>query len=147
MNAWGRTFNPRDVRLLERALIAARITAQPPPIQRWRSPKDFVTQRMGRGAKTTTRKRMKDLSQGVIEAEPLPELNEENLSQQAQYPSVLQGVRENVVKFPNCVVITRVGNFYEVQILQYQNSWETDRVICSSISTMPKNSLLFSTSN
>ena len=69
---------------------------------------------MRRGAKTTTRKRIKDLQQGAIHAEPLPEFEEEHVSQQAQYPPVLQGVRENILKFPNCVVITRVGNFYEV---------------------------------
>jgi hypothetical protein len=70
---------------------------------------------MRRGAKTTTRKKIKDLKQGAIQAEPLPEFVEDNVAQQPVYPPVLQGVRENIVKFPNCIVITRVGNFYEVR--------------------------------
>ena len=57
---------------------------------------------------------MKDLQQGAIQAEPLPEFEDDQNSAQVQYPPVLQGVRENMLKFPNCVVVTRVGNFYEV---------------------------------
>ena len=59
---------------------------------------------------------MKDLQQGTIHAEPLPAFEEEEVSQEPQYPSVLQGVRDNTLKFPNCVIITRVGNFYEVGV-------------------------------
>ena len=57
---------------------------------------------------------MRDLQQGAIQAEPLPKFEGDQSPQQAQYPPVLQGVRDNMIKFPNCVVITRVGNFYEV---------------------------------
>jgi hypothetical protein len=32
-----------------------------------------------------------------------------------QYPTVIQGARNNMVKFQNCVLLTRVGSFYEVR--------------------------------
>lgn len=30
------------------------------------------------------------------------------------YPTVVQSVRDNMAAHPDCVVLTRVGNFYEV---------------------------------
>lgn len=69
---------------------------------------------MRRGAKTTTKKKVKDLQQGAIQSDPLPDLEDDHVAFQTQYPPVLQGVRENILKFPDCVVVTRVGNFYEV---------------------------------
>ena len=113
MNSLAKAFNPSDLRLLESIVTAAR-PQRIRPIRPWRSSREFISQCMGRGVKTTTRKRVKDLQQGAIQAEPLTDFGEGNLSQQAQYPPVLQGVRENILKFPNCVVVTRVGNFYEV---------------------------------
>ena len=114
MNSLNKVLRPADVRLLESILNAARVPARPQATPQWRSPKQFIAQCMRRGAKTTIRKRVKDLQQGAIQVEPLPEFEDDQRSQQAQYPPVLQGVRENMIKFPNCVVITRVGNFYEV---------------------------------
>ena len=32
------------------------------------------------------------------------------------YPPVVLQVQNNMLKFPNCVVLTRVGNFYEVRL-------------------------------
>ena len=113
MRALARAFSPRDVRLIE-SIVAPACLLRPVPPQPWRTPVQFVNQCIRRGAKTTSRKKIKDLQQGAIQAEPLPDLEEENVSNHAQYPPVMQGVRDNMVKFPNCVVITRVGNFYEV---------------------------------
>ena len=59
-----------------------------------------------------TKKKLKDIEQGAIVAEPLSDLDED--VQQSTYPPLLQGVRANMDKFPNCVVLTRVGNFYEL---------------------------------
>ena len=67
---------------------------------------------LSRGAKTKTTKKLKELHQGVIAAEPLPELESDNAP---QYPTVVQGAKNNMIKFSNCVLITRVGNFYEVR--------------------------------
>jgi DNA mismatch repair ATPase MutS len=114
MNSLFKAFNPRDLRLSESIVASVRLAQRSPATRRWRLPREFISQCMRRGAKTTTRRKIKDLQQGAIQGEPLPEFEEEDVSQQAQYPSVLQGVRDNMVKFPNCVVITRVGNFYEL---------------------------------
>ena len=114
MNSLSKAVNSRDIRLLESILLGTRAPLRSKPTPQWRSPKQFIARCMQRGAKTTTRKRIKDIQQGAILAEPLSEFEDEQTSQQPQYPPVLQGVRENMIKFPNCVVITRVGNFYEV---------------------------------
>ena len=52
-----------------------------------------------------------DLHQGIIQTDPLPELEADDAP---QYPTVVQGAKNNMIKFSNCVVLTRVGNFYEV---------------------------------
>lgn len=64
-----------------------------------------------RGAKTKASIKVKDLPQGMIEAGPLPELEADNAP---QYPAVVQGAKNNMTRFSDCVVLTRVGNFYEV---------------------------------
>ena len=114
MNSLSKSLLPADIRLLESIVFSARAPLRPQPPQQWMSPKLFVAKCMRRVAKTTNRKRVKDLHQGVIQSEPLPEFEDDQSSSQVQYPPVLQGVRDNMLKFPNCVVITRVGNFYEV---------------------------------
>lgn len=58
---------------------------------------------------------MKELQQGAIQAEPLPGLP---LDDEPQYPMVLQGAKSNMAKFDNCVLLTRVGNFYELYFEQ-----------------------------
>lgn len=55
--------------------------------------------------------KVKDLPQGVIGLDPLPILETDDAP---QYPAVVLGARNNMVKFNNCVVLTRVGSFYEV---------------------------------
>lgn len=65
-----------------------------------------------RGKRTTTLK-AKQLPQGPIASDAAPL---DNLDDDAgpAYPTVLQQVRNNMRKFPHCVILTRVGNFYEV---------------------------------
>ena len=65
----------------------------------------------GRGAKTKASLKVQDLPQGVIGKNPLPELESDDAP---QYPAVVQGAKNNMIKFTDCVVLTRVGNFYEV---------------------------------
>jgi DNA mismatch repair ATPase MutS len=114
MQAIARSARACDLRLLQCILVPAStvVSLQRPspwaivPVHRpvgWR------------GAKTTTRKKAADieLQQGAIIGEPLQEMEAEEPSWPA-YPPVLQGVRENMAKFKDCIILTRVGNFYEL---------------------------------
>ncbi|OAX81733.1 hypothetical protein ACJ72_03924 [Emergomyces africanus] len=68
-----------------------------------------------RGAKRKSRARLKDLPQGCLEPmEPYAPL----VNDAPQYPTVIQGARNNMLKFKNCVLLTRVGNFYELYFEQ-----------------------------
>jgi hypothetical protein len=58
--------------------------------------------------------KVKDLAQGVIGIDPLPDLEADDTP---QYPAVVRGAKNNMIKFSDCVVLTRVGNFYEVYII------------------------------
>ena len=62
-------------------------------------------------AKTKALLKVKDLPQGCVAGEALPELEADDAP---RYPVVIQGVRNHMIKFNDCVVLTRVGNFYEV---------------------------------
>ena len=50
------------------------------------------------------------LQQGPLEAEALPPQDDV----EPEYPPLLQQVRNNMLKFSHCVLVTRVGGFYEV---------------------------------
>jgi len=50
------------------------------------------------------------MPQGVIDADALPPQNDT----EPEYPPLLQQVRNNMLKFSHCVLVTRVGGFYEV---------------------------------
>jgi hypothetical protein len=87
-----------------------------------------------RGKKTTTTIKLSDLPQGLIQPkpvsspttsssassphdestqplpQPLPSLGQDPPA----YPTVLLQVRQNMLKFDNCVLLTRVGGFYEL---------------------------------
>jgi len=103
-------------------------------------PSFVVTAR--RGAKTVTRRRVKELQQGSIPAEPLPALVPDD---EPQLPVVLQGVKNNMARFENCVVLTRVGNFYEVDHCYFKAP--RDRLThCSCTSSMLKSMVLCSIS-
>lgn len=64
-----------------------------------------------RGAKSKTTVKLEDLPQGALE--PLPATAEKE-DQGPTYPTVVRQARNNMRKFDNCVVLTRVGSFYEV---------------------------------
>ncbi|KAK3988057.1 muts protein 1 [Cladorrhinum sp. PSN332] len=70
------------------------------------------------GKKTTTVIRLDDLPQGLIAPlEPLtPQPRDED--DEPAYPTVVLQARRNMQKFDNCVVLTRVGGFYELYLEQ-----------------------------
>jgi hypothetical protein len=72
-----------------------------------------VGQVQNRGARTKSSIKLDDLPQGVIPLEPLPLEEKEPV-----LPTVLKQVRSNMIKFENCVVLTRVGGFYELYFEQ-----------------------------
>lgn len=62
-----------------------------------------------RGAKTSSKIKLNDLPQGVVPLEPLEVTNDE-----PTYPTVVKQARDNMRAFEHCVLLTRVGSFYEV---------------------------------
>ncbi|KAI0583359.1 DNA mismatch repair protein mutS [Pyrenophora tritici-repentis] len=50
------------------------------------------------------------MQQGVIDADALPPQDDS----EPDYPPLLQQVRNNMLKFSHCVLVTRVGGFYEL---------------------------------
>lgn len=76
--------------------------APAPPPQPWRV--------RDRGKKTKAAVKLDDLPQGLIPLEPLalePDINK-------PFPTVVRQARSNMQKFENCVLLTRVGGFYEL---------------------------------
>jgi DNA mismatch repair ATPase MutS len=72
-----------------------------------------------RGVKRKTTLKLDDLVQGVLPA--LPKLEADSPPEKV-YPPVLQQHLNNVRKFSDCIVLTRVGDFYEMyfdQVDQY----------------------------
>ncbi|KAF7716807.1 DNA mismatch repair protein [Penicillium ucsense] len=67
-----------------------------------------------RGAKTKVAVKLKDLPQGVLKLEAYQDVKDHV----PQYPTVIQGHRNNMQKFKDCVVLTRVGGFYELYFEQ-----------------------------
>ncbi|BCR90754.1 mismatch repair ATPase MSH1 [Aspergillus chevalieri] len=68
-----------------------------------------------RGKKTQSSLKLKDLPQGALKLEPYNDAPEDDTP---QYPTVIQGHRNNMQKFKNCVLLTRVGSFYELYFEQ-----------------------------
>ena len=66
-----------------------------------------------RGAKSKTTIKLEDLPQGVLEGGPLPPSQEDEAP---GYPIVVQQAWNNMQKFHDCVLLTRVGNFYELYL-------------------------------
>lgn len=89
-----------------------------------------------RGAKKKATLILDDIPQGLIDSPALPPQNDT----EPEYPPLLQQVRNNMLKFSHCVVVTRVGGFYEVPfrllILAVTNA-------ISYTLSMPTNSLHF----
>jgi hypothetical protein len=65
-----------------------------------------------RGKKTKSSLNLDELPQGVIPLETLPLERDE--APTAVYPTVVQQVRDHMRRFENCVLLTRVGGFYEL---------------------------------
>ncbi|SPN97110.1 related to MUTS protein homolog 1 [Cephalotrichum gorgonifer] len=65
-----------------------------------------------RGKKTKATLKLSDLPQGAISL-PEPDAHPEEVVGPA-YPTVVQQARRNMRKFDNCVLLTRVGGFYEL---------------------------------
>ncbi|WQF77859.1 Putative DNA mismatch repair protein MutS, core [Colletotrichum destructivum] len=63
-----------------------------------------------RGKKTKSTVKLDDLPQGVLSLDPRPVQDEEGPA----YPTVVLQARRNMQKFDNCVLLTRVGGFYEL---------------------------------
>jgi hypothetical protein len=106
-------FASSDVRILE-AIARPRLQVSGVLSTAWRPnlpPCTGVHSPPGRGAKTKASMKVQDLPQGVIGLEPLPDLETDDAP---QYPAVVQGARNNMIKFSDCIVLTRVGSFYEV---------------------------------
>lgn len=82
----------------------------------------------GGNGKSTTKKRgpkktiisIDDLPQGMISTESAADEPAEEPESTISYPTVIQQARDNMSKFPDCVVLTRVGNFYELYFHQAQ---------------------------
>lgn len=69
-------------------------------------------QHQTRGKKTKTTVSLADLPQGALP--PLDPLPEEEVKDEPAYPTVVLQARRNMQKFDNCVLLTRVGGFYEL---------------------------------
>lgn len=74
---------------------------------------DDLPQGVIRGKKSKTVVSLDDLPQGVIQSDPKALLEEEPPASPA-YPTVVLQARRNMQKFDNCVLLTRVGGFYEL---------------------------------
>lgn len=123
MQSLTRSGRTRDLRLLQSILAPGSLSAAA-LCSPW-SKVPFKRPSSARGAKTKSTKKVgeiPDLQQGAIAVEPLPDLEATNESQYPVYPTVLQGVRDNIAKFKDCVILTRVGNFYELYF-EHAEKW------------------------
>ncbi|KAL8631691.1 hypothetical protein Q9189_002598 [Teloschistes chrysophthalmus] len=68
-----------------------------------------------RGAKSKSTVKLKELPQGALE--PLSNTAEQD-EEEPTYPTVIRQARSNMRKFENCVLLTRVGSFYELYFEQ-----------------------------
>ncbi|EAW15157.1 mismatch repair ATPase MSH1 [Aspergillus clavatus NRRL 1] len=84
------------------------------PLSRVEVSKQTPHLELKRGAKTRTTVNLKDLPQGVLKLEPYDDATDDV----PRYPPVVQGHRNNMQKFGNCVILTRVGGFYELYFEQ-----------------------------
>ncbi|KAL9586308.1 MAG: hypothetical protein Q9212_000976 [Teloschistes hypoglaucus] len=78
----------------------------------WRTAGSVIQQR---GAKSKSTVKLKELPQGALE--PLSNTAEQD-EEEPTYPTVIRQARNNMQKFENCVLLTRVGSFYELYFEQ-----------------------------
>lgn len=71
----------------------------------------FPRSTQSRGKKTKSSFKLDDLPQGLVKAEPLPDVQDDG---GPAYPTVVLQARHNMQKFENCILLTRVGGFYEL---------------------------------
>ena len=82
-------------------------------------PRDFPHTQI-RGKRTRTVVSLDDLPQGLVRADSLPaasppgEHAEAPAAAAPSYPTVVLQARRNMQRFDNCVLLTRVGGFYEL---------------------------------
>ncbi|RYP23316.1 hypothetical protein DL765_001225 [Monosporascus sp. GIB2] len=104
-----------------------RTAPSPPSCRRAAASPALGTRVQPRGKKTRPRMRLEDLPQGLVGSPaplpgPLPpepgegeaEAEAEEQEQEPAYPTVVLQARRNMRKFENCVLLTRVGGFYEL---------------------------------
>lgn len=65
------------------------------------------------GAKSKSIVKLDDLPQGALD--PILDVHEKE-DEGPTYPTVVRQARNNMRKFDTCVVLTRVGSFYEVSL-------------------------------
>jgi hypothetical protein len=102
----------------------------------------FNSKIWARGAKRKSTVALKDLPQGIL---PKAVLLQDAEAEPA-YPTVIQQARNNMRKFSHCVVLTRVGSFYEVDRISLI-ARHVLMDICSCISSRRMISHTFSTLN
>ena len=117
-------WNRQNQKLLHAILDAPRRHGAPPlrlPVVRRSSIKkqDFLPLHSQRCVTTRVVKQVKELRQGMLPAEPLAEQESDDVF---QWPTTLREVRNNMIRFDKCVLLTRVGNFYEVSSLSFPQS-------------------------
>lgn len=98
----------------------------------------WCTATNGKRKGKTTKVKLQDLPQGMISSDPLPEADPEP-EPTVSYPTVVQQARDNMRKFDGCVVLTRVGSFYELYFEQahYWGSQLNLKVACKRTSAGP----------
>jgi hypothetical protein len=84
---------------------------------------------------------MMDLPQGIL---PMKKMDFLDVEDEPAYPTVVQQARNNMRKFSHCVVLTRVGSFYEVIFSSSPLTVEVLKTESSSISSRLKNTRPFS---
>lgn len=81
-------------------------------------------------AKTKASVKLDDLPQGLLPLDPLPI---EDMATAVPLPTVVRQAQENMRKFENCVLLTRVGGFYE---LYFEHATEFGPLL--NLKTVPK---------
>ena len=72
-----------------------------------------IPKTQARGAKSKAIKKLEELPQGVLEGK---EILRNDQDDGPYYPAVVQQAWNNMQRFQDCVVVTRVGSFYEVGV-------------------------------
>lgn len=89
-----------------------------PPLPQWH--KATSLSRGSRGVKSKATLSLKDLPQGLLAGAPIISTRrdgddgERGTENEPAYPTVIHQARMNMRRFEGCVLLTRVGGFYEV---------------------------------